>query len=323
MTASFDQASRTRASERDAFEKRSDGFWHRNVDVGGVRLHVAEARPSEVKEGEPVPSDVPLVIFLHGFPEFWWSWRHQLEAFAKAGYWAVAPDLRGFNESDKPRGIRSYEVEELAGDVKGLIRALGRTEAIVVGHDWGAVVAWSFAQFHPEMLTRLAILNVPHPLQMMRGLRTPKQLAKSWYMFFFQLQGVAERLFMANDFGFFRKTFAADGIPAKDVDRYVEALRIPSALTSGMNYYRAAIRRVLVNRVPKTSRIDAPVLVIWGDRDRFLGKELAEPPRRYVSNARVVHIPDASHWVQNVAADKVNELLLGFVQEARGANTSN
>ena len=112
-------------------EKRSDGFLHRRIDVGEVTLHVAEARPDNVGTGD-VPKDVPLVVFLHGFPEFWWSWRDQLKALSAAGYWAVAPDMRGYNESDKPDGVRNYEVENLAGDIAGLIRALGREKAIVV-----------------------------------------------------------------------------------------------------------------------------------------------------------------------------------------------
>src|SRR5262249_27953108 len=152
-------------------ERRSDGFRHRIIDVGQVCLHVAEAPPEGIAESSAVPTRVPLVVFLHGFPEFWWSWRHQLAGMAQAGFWAVAPDLRGYNESDKPRGVSEYEVEKLAGDVAGLIRALGRKEAIVVGHDWGAMVAWAFANDYPEMLQRLAILNLPHPLVMMRGLR--------------------------------------------------------------------------------------------------------------------------------------------------------
>lgn len=298
-------------------QRRGDGFLHRTLDVGEVHLHVAEARPSGVAHDGPVSDDIPLVVFLHGFPEFWWSWRNQLRAFAEAGYWAVAPDLRGFNESEKPKDVRSYEVERLAGDIAGLLRSLGRKKAIVVGHDWGAVVAWFVAQLYPEIVERLAILNVPHPLAMTRGLRRPAQLLKSWYMFFFQLPAIPERLTARNDYAFVRRTFAADGLPPEDIEHYVDAARVPGALTSAMNYYRAAIRRVVTGRVPKTIRIDVPVLVIWGDEDRFLGKELAEPPRRWVPSARVVHIPGASHWVQSVASARVNELLLDFATDHR------
>jgi pimeloyl-ACP methyl ester carboxylesterase len=303
-------------------ERREDGFLHRKVDVGEVRLHVAEARPRKpdgapADGSEEVPSDVPLVVFMHGFPELWWSWRHQLRAFADAGFWAVAPDMRGYNESDKPAGVSSYEVEKLADDIYGLLRALGRKKAVIVGHDWGAMVAWMVAQRHPGIVSRLAILNVPHPLQMARGLRRPRQLRKSWYMFFFQLPGgIPERAMAHDDWAQLRRTFEVDGFAKEDIEPYVKAMSVPGAITAAMSYYRAAIRRTLTGRVPKTVRIDCPVLVIWGDQDRHLGKEMADPPARFVPNARVEHIPEASHWVQNSAPERVNELLLGFAREA-------
>jgi pimeloyl-ACP methyl ester carboxylesterase len=301
--------------------RRDDGFLHRRIDVGDVHLHVAEARPRLASGGvadgsEEVPADVPLVVFMHGFPELWWSWRHQLRAFADAGFWAVAPDMRGYNESDKPVGVAKYELEALAGDIDGLVRALGRTKAFIVGHDWGAVVAWAVAEQHPDRVERLAILNVPHPLQMMRGLRRLTQLRKSWYMFFFQLPlGIPERMIARDDWAQIRKTFAVDGFKSDEIDPYVEAMRAPGALTAALSYYRAAIRRAVTGRTPKMKRIDCPVLVIWGDRDRHLGKEMADPPKRFVPNARVEHIPEASHWVQNAAPEKVNELLLAFARE--------
>ncbi len=300
-------------------EKRPDGFFHRMVDVGAVQLHVAEARPRQ-DSGEladasaTVAAEVPLIVFLHGFPELWSSWKHQLRAFADAGFWAVAPDLRGYNESDKPKGVAAYEVEQLAADVAGLIRGLGRKKAIVVGHDWGGVVAWYVAQYHPSVVSRLGILNVPHPLSMTRGLRRPEQLKKSWYMFFFQLPRIPEVAMARGDFAFLRKTFAVDGFSNDEIQPYVDAMKTPGAVTAALNYYRAAIRRVLTGRTPKTVKIDCPVLVIWGDADRHLGKEMAEPPPRFVPNARVVHIPGAPHWVQNAEPDKVNALLLEFAR---------
>ena len=296
-------------------EKRSDGFLHRRIDVGEVTLHVAEARPDNVGTGD-VSKDVPLVVFLHGFPEFWWSWRDQLKALSAAGYWAVAPDMRGYNESDKPDDVRNYEVENLAGDIAGLIRALGREKAIVVGHDWGAVVAWAFAMQHPELLDRLGILNVPHPLVMVKNLRSsPAQMLKSWYIFFFQLPRLPELLNSRNDFAFMRRMFKAEGFDRETIEQYVDAARVPKALTSAINYYRASIRRAATGRLPAMHAIQQKVLVIWGDKDKFLGKEMADPPKELVPNARVVHLPNASHWVQNDAADEVNRLLLEFVRE--------
>jgi pimeloyl-ACP methyl ester carboxylesterase len=295
-------------------ERRADGFLHRRIRAGEVQLHVAEARPRGC-DGSVVPADVPLVVFLHGFPEFWWSWRHQLTAMAQAGYWAVAPDMRGYNESDKPEGVSAYEVEKLAGDVAALIRALGRSKAIVVGHDWGAMVAWAFAQEHADMLERLAILNVPHPLVMMRGLRRPSQMRKSWYIFFFQLPRLPERFVAKGDFAELRRMFQADGLSGEETERFIDAMRVPGALPAALNYYRASMRRVLTRRVPRMRPIDKPVLVIWGDKDRVLESRMAEPPKRFVPHARVVHLPDATHWVQNDAPERVNELLLEFIRE--------
>lgn len=286
---------------------RGDGFHHRTIDVGEVALHVVEARPSGSHE------DAPLVVLLHGFPEYWGSWRHQLPALAKAGAWAVAPDLRGYNESDKPTGVAAYEVEKLADDIAGLIRALGRKEAVVVGHDWGAVVAWTFAERHPDMLVKLAILNVPHPRKMLANLWWPDQLLKSWYIFFFQLPRVPERLLSAGNCFAVRRVLREDGIAPDQIPGYVDAFSTPDTATSAVNYYRAAIRRIFKGNLPKPRRIEKPVLVIWGDRDRALHRRLADPPKKYVPNARVVHIPEATHWVQNVAPDQVNELLVDFI----------
>ncbi|MCX7707089.1 MAG: alpha/beta fold hydrolase [Anaerolineae bacterium] len=278
---------------------------HRYADLPEVRLHYVEAGRG------------PLVVLLHGFPEAWFAWQHQIPALVAAGLRVVAPDMRGYNLSDKPAGVASYALDRLADDVAALIRWCGAEQASVVGHDWGAVVAWAFAMRHPEMLTRLAILNVPHPARMARGLRTLRQLRKSWYMFFFQLPWLPEAAFRAGDYAFLRATLRRDPVRARafsdeDIERYVAAAAQPGALTAGMNYYRWIIRH------PRAAfaglrRIEAPVLVIWGEQDRYLGPELAEPGKKWVPNCRVERLPDASHWVQADAAERVNELLVGFL----------
>lgn len=305
MLASSIVGSSIRPQGPDLDAPDAEGFTHARVAVGEVTLHVASVAGNESARG-------PLVVFLHGFPEFWWSWRHQLHAFAERGYRVLAPDLRGYHLSDKPEGVHAYRVEALAADVAGLVRATGHERAMVVGHDWGAMVAWVFAERHPELLSRLAILNVPHPEKMLRGLLRPTQLRKSWYMFFFQLDGVAERGAAKGDFAEVRQMFRSEGLDAEATERLVDALRSPGTLTAAMNYYRHAIRRVLRADLPERVRIDAPTLVIWGDQDRHLGRELAAPPAEWVPNARVEHIPEASHWVQQVAPARVNELLLSF-----------
>jgi pimeloyl-ACP methyl ester carboxylesterase len=268
------------------------------VDAG-VRLHVVEAGPV----------DGPPVILLHGFPEFWYSWRKQIPALAAAGLHVLAPDMRGYNLSDKPAGVRAYRTDVLARDVSRLLDAIGAERASVVGHDWGAAVAWAFAMAYPTRLDRLAILNVPHPRTMLRGFRTLRQLRKSWYIFFFQLPWLPEVLARAGGFAFVRSALRGSFSPS-EMGLYVEAIARPGALTAGINYYRALARY----RPARLTRIDRPVLVIWGERDAFLGSELAEPPRDLVPDVRVQRFAEASHWVQNDEADAVNRLLVNFLQ---------
>lgn len=275
-----------------------------------IRLHVVAAGSDEK----------PLVVLLHGFPEAWFAWQHQIPALVAAGYRVLAPDMRGFNLSDKPRGIAAYRIEHLVGDVAALIHWAGAHRATVVGHDWGANVAWHFAMRHPDMLDRLVIMNVPHPAQMPKALSSPKQLLRSSYMFAFQAPKLAEAGFMAGDAAALRQTLARDPVrkgafTQEDIERYVAALKQPGAITGGMNYYRAAFRqgRRQSRNLPP---IAAPVLVIWGEQDRYIGKDLADPPRDLVPRARVVRLPDASHWVQNDQPERVNELLLDFLAGA-------
>jgi epoxide hydrolase 4 len=277
------------------------------VEANGIRLHCVEA------------GEGPLVVLLHGFPEYWYSWRRQIPALAEAGFRVVAPDMRGYNLSDKPEGWRSYDAENLTGDIAGLVAALGAERAHVVGHDWGAAVAWLTAMRRPEAVDRLAILNVPHPARMLEGFRSPKQLLKSWYMFFFQLPAVPEALVRARGFAFGRRQLErdlGDKLGAAELDGYVEAWSQPGAMTAMINYYRAALRQSPRRAQREVRPIEAPTLVIWGERDRYLGVELAEPPDRLVPDARVERIPEASHWVQQDAPERVNELLIDFLRAA-------
>jgi len=281
------------------------------ADVGGgLHLHYVEA------------GDGPLTVLLHGFPEFWYSWRLQIPALAKAGYHAVAPDMRGYNLSDKPRNVRDYRVDILARDIARLIEACRAERATVIGHDWGAGVAWQFAMSYPEMLDRLVIMNVPHPVRFLRALRTRRQLRKSWYIFFFQIPWLPELLIRAGNYAMLRWTFRNDPVRPSafsedDIERYAEAMARPGALTAAINYYRALFRQNPLSAWSSLRRIDAPVLVIWGARDRFLGAELAEPDRKWVPNVRVERLADASHWVQLDQPEAVNTLLLNFLSEPR------
>jgi epoxide hydrolase 4 len=279
-----------------------DGY----ADLGEVRLHYVEA------------GDGPLVVLLHGFPDFWYSWRFQIPALAAAGFRVIAPDMRGYNLSSRPSSVSSYAPAKLAADVRDLITERGASRAFLAGHDWGAAVAWLAAMRHPEAVERLAILNVPHPRRMVEALRRPgRQLARSWYMFFFQVPGLPERLLAAGDWRGLRQPFSEarpQAFTATDIERYKQAWSQPGAITAMLNYYRASIRRppggVSGRSLPP---VEAPTLVIWGERDRHLGAELAEPYAADVpALERVVRLPEASHWVQHDEPDRVSELLIDF-----------
>jgi len=280
---------------------------HRYADLGDVRLHYVEA------------GEGPLVLLLHGFPQFWYQWRHQIPALVEAGFRVVAPDMRGYNLSDKLPGVRAYRVELLARDVERLILACGERTATVVGHDWGAIVAWFAAMRHPERVEKLAILNVPHPARFLEGLLSPMQLLRSSYVFFFQIPRLPEEVIRAGDFALLRSVLGRDPVQpeafaAEDVERYVEAIVKPGALTATLNYYRALLRNPGETRA-LLQRVEAPVLVIWGERDRFLSRRLAEPPHLWVPNlVRVKRLPDASHWVAEDRPLQVNTLLLDFLR---------
>ena len=280
---------------------------HCYANLGDVRLHYVEA------------GEGPLVLLLHGFPQFWYQWRHQIPALVEAGFRVVAPDMRGYNLSDKPPGVREYRVELLARDVERLILVCGERTATVVGHDWGAIVAWVAAMRHPGRVKRLAILNVPHPARFLDGLLSPKQLLKSSYMFFFQIPRLPEEVIRAGNYALLRSVLRRDPVrpgtfAAEDIERYVRAMARPGVLTAILNYYRALLRHPRETRA-LLKRIEAPVLVIWGERDRFLSRRLAEPPPLWVPNLlRVERLQDASHWVAEDRPLEVNTLLLDFLR---------
>lgn len=276
------------------------------ADLSEARLHYVEAGPV----------DGPIVVLLHGFPDFWYSWRHQIPALAAAGLRVIAPDMRGYNLSSKPAEVSAYEPRRVAADIRDLIRERGASKACVAGHDWGAAIAWVLAMAHPEVVERLAILNVPHPRLMLEALRRPgRQIAKSWYMFFFQLPWLPEQAVRVDDWRAFRYGFEHDAragaFTPEDIDRYREAWSQPGAITATMNYYRASMRRPPGRGRHELTPISAPTLVIWGERDRYLSSSLAEPDRTDVPGLeRVVRIPEASHWVQHDEPDRVSELLI-------------
>ena len=276
-----------------------DGY----AEIGDVKLHYVEA------------GEGPLVVLLHGFPEFWYGWRRQIQPLAAAGFRVVAPDMRGYNLSSRPDGVADYDTDKLTGDVRGLINELGAQSASLVGHDWGGTAAWFTAMHHPEVVDRLAILNAAHPRKLSQGLHHPSQLRRSWYFFFFDLPDLPEAVVHANHWHFFRH-FLHDARPAftpEEMDRYIEAWSQPGAATGMINYYRSSVRTPPKRAEEAIRQVKAPTLVIWGERDRYLGEDLAEPERDDVPNLdRVERLPDASHWVHHDEADRVNQLLIDF-----------
>jgi epoxide hydrolase 4 len=273
------------------------------AEVGDQRLHYVEA------------GEGPLVVLLHGFPEFWYGWRQQIKPLVDAGFRVVAPDTRGYNLSSKPESVAAYDVALLADDIKGLIHERGAESAMLAGHDWGGSIAWTLAMNHPEAVDRLAILNAAHPRKLSQGLHHPSQLRRSWYFFFFALPDLPETVVHANNWHFFRH-FLHDAHPAytpEDIARYVEAWSQPGAATGMINYYRSSVRQNQKKAEAALRPVKAPTLVIWGQRDGYLEPELAEPDRDDVPNLdRVERLADASHWVHHDEAERVNQLLIDF-----------
>ena len=279
------------------------------AEVGeGVRLHYVEA------------GDGPLIVLLHGFPEFWYGWRLQIAPLAEAGFRVVAPDTRGYNLSSRPKGVGAYSAAKMAADIRGLIQERGAESALVVGHDWGGTIAWTLAMNHPEVVDRLAILDAAHPRTLSKGLFTPRQLKRSWYFFFFQLNGLSEGAVRADNWRFFRR-FLRDARPPytdEEMARYIEAWSQPGAATAMINYYRFSVRQSPKAAKAAIRKISAPTLVIWGQQDRYLGQKLAETNRDDVPNLeRVEHLPNASHWVHHDQAERVTKLLIDFFAPAR------
>jgi epoxide hydrolase 4 len=263
------------------------------------------------------PAAGPAILLLHGFPEFWYGWRKQIGPLASAGFRVIALDQRGYNDSSKPRRAADFSVQHLVSDVVAVIEQLGRERVFIVGHDWGAMVAWTLAARHPERVERLAILNVPHPGVMMRFLFThPRQLLRSWYMFFFQFPRLPEMLFAAGNYkrglDALVKTSRPGTFSEQDLQLYREAWARPGAVSAMINWYRALFRRSTTSRL---GTIKTPTLLLWGKQDAFLEASLATESLRKCDSAELVWFPQATHWVQHEEADAVNEALLRFFRE--------
>ena len=258
-----------------------------------------------------------FALMMHGFPECGFSWRHQMPMLANKGYTVWAPDLRGYGGSDRPGRVRDYRMRNLVDDVTGLIDAAGAKETLLVGHDWGGAIAWIFALAGIRPLERLIVMNLPHPRLFRRGLRSWKQLRRSWYIFFFQLPWLPEALYQMQNWRLACRTLVKSSRPGTfsldDLNAYRKAWSQPEAYTCMVNWYRAIIQRP--PSPLKNPRISIPTLLIWGAKDRFLGREMAQPSIDFCDKGRLVFFEEATHWVQHEEADKVNRLLIEFLNE--------
>ncbi len=304
---------------------------HEFAEVNEVRIHYAISRPSAGVASE-LTGEVKLIVFLHGFPEFWYAWRKQLAEFGR-DFIAVAPDMRGYNLSSKPAAVEEYTVRKLVGDVRGLVDHLSTAHRVkdrkcfLVGHDWGGLVAWAVAIQCPEIVEKLVIINAPHPKVFERELQeNPKQQEASQYMLVFR-SPQAEAILSADGFATMQETILGEGIRqgyVTETDRkaYVKAWSQPGALTGGLNYYRAAEAgpamrpggRVFNSKDEIASHdVEVPTLVIWGEDDPYLLTGNLDGLERYVPKLEVERIPDATHWVVHEKPSLVNELIREFV----------
>ena len=255
-----------------------------------------------------------LALLLHGFPESKFSWRFQMPLLARLGYRVWAPNLRGYGKTSRPTSVGAYHIDHLVADVAGLIDAAGAKETLLIAHDWGAIIAWQCAIRKVRPLSGLVIMNVPHPACFARELRTWSQLRKSWYMFFFQLPWLPERLLAARGAEAIGRAFTDMAVdksrfPADVVDAYRRNALEPGALRAMINYYRAAMRaaRPAMNPVPGT--VDARTLMIWGEEDSALDKATTLGTEAFVRDLTLRYLPGVSHWVQQEAPEKVNAML--------------
>ena len=282
----------------------------RRVATNGIELSVAEAGPD----------DGPLAILLHGFPETWYGWRHQIEPLAAAGYRVLIPDQRGYGQSDKPRGVSSYGLDHLVADVVGLVAASGRERASIVGHDWGGIVAWGAVERFPERFDAAVMINAPHPAVMQRALKGDwRQVGRSWYAFAFQVPGLPELLLKRRNYRALERALTATSRPGAfehaDLELARAAWAQPGALRAMIHWYRAAARsRQLPLPDPPLA---VPIQIIWGVDDRALGPGLARSSFAQCQNATLDWIDGATHWVVHEQPDRVNQIILRFLRRAR------
>jgi len=293
------------------------------ANTGDLLLHHEFANINGIKMHYVTIGEGPLIVFLHGFPEFWKSWKHQISFFSKK-FKVVALDMRGYGETERPIQVGEYRIEKLARDVTELIDSLGQKKATVVGHDWGGAVAWATAMMNPSFVEKLIVMNAPHPAIVQRNaFRNYAQMQKSWYMFFFLLEKAPEKVLSSNNFEILKHMFEIsikrkDRFSLSDIEEYVSSWSKEGGITGGLNYYRANLNEEFWGNLGESipfPKIKIPTLQIWAEDDMFLGKELAEGTKEFIVDApfSLKVIPNCGHWVQQEAPEEVNQIMEEFL----------
>lgn len=275
--------------------------------INNIDIHLIEAGPAA---GRPI-------IFLHGFPDFWYGWKDQITYFADRGYRVIVPDQRGYHRSGKPKGLKAYRCKHLMEDIVSLIEVLELKEVHLVGHDWGGIVSWLLGIYHPKQFKTITILNAPHPGVLRRRI-SPKQILRSWYIYLFQLPWIPEWLFGRNNFKLLRKSMLKMALPGTfsttDMERYTQAWK--GSLTTMINWYRAIrVSREFRDNIKAPKPVFLPLLLLWGKQDLSLDFSLAKASMDFAPNGELHTFPDATHWLQHEKSAEVNRAILEFTQE--------
>ncbi|WP_280768023.1 alpha/beta fold hydrolase [Salipaludibacillus daqingensis] len=276
------------------------------IKTNGITLHVAVSGPT----------DGHLLLLLHGFPEFWYGWKNQIEPLVKSGYRVVVPDQRGYNLSDKPQGKENYTINKLRDDMIGVIEACGNSKATIIGHDWGGAVAWYLAATKPEYVEKLITVNIPHPRAMKKAMLTyPPQWLKSSYILFFQIPNLPEKLLESDGHKRMKKALTSSSkkgtFSKENLNKYHHAWSQKGSVTAMLNWYRAIWHAELPNE-----KITVPTRIIWGLGDQFLSRKLAKASIDYCENGELVFVGEATHWVNHEQPKIVNRLMLEFLRKS-------
>lgn len=275
------------------------------VKVNNIDLHV--------KKGGK--STDPVIIFLHGFPEFWYGWKNQIAFFIRHNYQVIVPDLRGYNYSSKPSSVKEYVVEKTSTDIISLIKSLKENKVFLVGHDWGGVLAWRIAMDFPELLEKIILLNIPHPGVVFSYMKShPQQLIKSSYIAFFQVRLLPEFVLKLFNHKVLEKTLITTSnkgtFSYHEIEKYKDAWKQPAAMKSMLHWYRA----LKYSNIQKDKKVDIPLLLIWGRKDRFLSEGLAPLSIQMCMKGTLKYIDDATHWLHHEKPDEVNKMILDFLE---------